>query len=431
MRISVMRKALFALLSAMLVSAAGVSQAAPPLLLTFKNETTHPFDDIYIGFVGGAAATLSATNVATGTALALSKFKSEHWYRLSQLPSGIYLYNFSGRIYIGYGKPWTIVRNGYEPSPSSTSDPNYKLRYDKVEITYKGAAADVANTTSIDYFSIPVTLRVYQGGISGKLVGTVTASARDKIVAALVNTTSPARAAVVKNDKDDFVRVVGPPSYPPPPGLPASHYDNFDAYLTYLRDTYAPAHGNVVATVKGRFAGVPPQTTPQTKAQTYNFAATIDRQKDITLTGSGSVVGRHTLFLLYADLVAPSGIYGANPLFSLDGKAKTNPINDLYGWIIGDLLSGLNIGAVGSTVPSGGSTVGQLASSDWFKLKALYSALQPQHKNFYNQYAAALAPVTQAYSFAYSDRFAHVVVPLNPMSVDTLQIVFRSEFGTQ
>ena len=431
MRIFVMRRAVFALLSAILVTAPSLSQAAPPLLLTFKNETTHPFDDIYVGFVGGADATLTATNVATGAALALSRYKSEHWYRLSQLPSGIYLYRFSGRIYIGYGKAWTIVRNGYEPSPSSTSDPNYKLRYDKVEITYTGAAADVANTTSIDYFSIPVTLRVYRGGVSGELVGSVTASARDKIVAALVNATSPARAALVKNDTDNFVRVVGPPSYPPPPGLPASHYDNFDAYLTYLRDTFAPAHGNVVASVKGRFAGVGSETMPQTKNQTYDFAATIDRQKDITLTGSGSAVGRHTLSLLYADLVAPSGIYGANPLYSLDGAAQTNPKNDVYGWIIGDLLSGLNIGAVGSNVRSGGSTVGQLASSDWFKLKSLYSALQPQHGNFYNQYAAALAPVTQAYSFAYSDRFAHVVVPLNPLAVDTMQIVFRSEFGTQ
>jgi hypothetical protein len=426
MKVSALRGAMFALLLAVLVAVPGPSQAAPPLLLTFKNETDHLMTDVYIGFVGGAL--LDATNVATGAPLALSAFNSENWYTLDKLPDGIFLSHFSGRLYVGYGEPWHFVRAGYEPSPSTPSDPNYFKRYDKVEITYNGNPADVANTTSIDHFSIPVALHVYQGGIAGKLIGRVTASTTDVIAAALGDATPRRDAAVVRTPTPaaDFVRVIGPTTYPPPPGLPASPYDDFDSYLTHLRDIYAPAHGNILALVEGSFAGVGPNpTTPGTMRQTYDFGAFIDDQKNITLTGSGAIVGQHTLFLKYADLVVPSGIYGANPLFSLDGSAPTNPLNDVYGWLIGDLLAGLNIGAVGSTVPAGNTVIGQLRSQEWFKLTSLFSALQPDHKNFYNRWAAALAPVSQAYGFAYSDRFAHVVVPLNPAVVDTLQIVFR------
>ena len=88
----------------------------------------------------------------------------------------------------------------------------------------------------------------------------------------------------------------------------------------------------------------------------------------------------------------------------------------------GDLLAGLNIGAVGSTVVRNGTAVGLMPSSQWFGLTDLFAGLQPDNPTFYNQWAAALGPISDAYNFAYSDRFAPVTVPLDPSRVDTLEV---------
>jgi hypothetical protein len=403
--------------------------AAPPLLVTFKNLTGRGNGQIYVGFVGSG---LVATNAQTGAALQASQYQSEHWYTLNTLPAGVKLTSFTGgRIYVGFGTPWHFQYAGYEPSPSNPNSPDYYDRYDKVELTYTGAPADVADTTSIDYFSIPVTLNAYSGGASGKLVASVTGNATNTIVAALNKVTTPLKGAEVRTGSGAFVRVIGPGQYPPPPGLPASPYDNFDSYVTYLAKTYGPAHGNVVATVKGHFAGVGSSpTTPQTKPQDYDFTVAVDAGLNVTMTGSATVVGAHTLKITKASLLAPTGIYGANPDYSLDGAAPVNPTNDIYGWIIGDLLAGLNIGAVGSNTVVSGTAVGQMDSQTWFTLTQFFASLQPGKKTYYNQWAAALAPLSQAYNFAYSDRFAHVVATLNPGSpsyVDTLQVVFLGD----
>ncbi|MBX3413228.1 MAG: PEP-CTERM sorting domain-containing protein [Pirellulales bacterium] len=400
---------------------------AGPLSVQFRNESPYDDSQVYIGFVG--PETLYATNVATGVAMAASQFGSEHWYTLDTLPRGIDLAGFSGRIYVAYGSPWNFTHAGYEPSAVSPNDPNYFKRYDKVELTYHGNAPDVANTTSIDYFSIPIELNVYRGGTTGTLVNSLAASPTDVTLAALRGLTSPGDAAVVRDAGGNFVRVIGPSSYPPPPGLPSSHYDNFDAYLTYARDTYAPAHGGVLATIAGRFHGVgPAPLTPETKPQDYRFTATIDSEKNITLTGSGTEIGTRTLLFKYGDLANPAGVYGANPFYYLDGNLTTalNPLNDVYGWMIGDLLAGFNIGAIGSTALVGGQPVGTLDSQQWFAMMDLFSALQSDQR-FYNQWAARLSEVTQAYNFAYTDRFAHVVTPLDPARVDTLEIVLLGD----
>jgi hypothetical protein len=126
---------------------------------------------------------------------------------------------------------------------------------------------------------------------------------------------------------------------------------------------------------------------------------------------------------MYSDLVSPSGIYGANAPFYLDGSlTPTMPGNDIYGWIEGDLLAGLNVGALGSLTMVNGVQVGQMESSQWFSLPGYFSYLQPGNDNYYNQWAAAMSGVSDAYNFAYTDRFAHVTVPLNPAEVDTLVI---------
>ncbi len=168
-------------------------------------------------------------------------------------------------------------------------------------------------------------------------------------------------------------------------------------------------------------------------AQDYDFTATVDASLDVTLSGNGTLVGSHSIVIRYDDLVAPTGIYGANPAIYFDGAATSiYPQNDLYGWIIGDLLAGLNIGAVGSTAPDDNNgIVGELDSQQWFQLSTFFEALQPDCPVCYNQWAAAIAPLSQAYNFAYSDRFAHVTAPLNPQTVDTLELTFLSDGDLQ
>ena len=435
MELGFARRILPAILAAgFAIGASSAASAAPALHIKFKNSSGLADSDVYVGFIGGAGTQFKATNIATGKNLALSQYQHEHWYKLSTLPSGISLKTFTGgRIYVGYGKPWTIMNSGYEPPPAVSTDPNYLLRYDKMEMTYTGDPADVADTTSIDYFSIPLALKVYKGGTSGKLVGSVTGSPVDTTVTALRAATSPSGGAKV-NKGSDFVRMIGPGVYPPPPGLPASPYNDFQSYLSYLHKIYGPTHGKVIAKIKGHFAGVGAGGSATTSAQDYDFTASIDGKLNIELKGSGSVIGKHTLLITDAALVSPTGIYGANPMFSIDGASPISPQNDVYGWIVGDLLAGLNIGAVGSTVVPKGQTkeAGQMDSQQWFKLKDFFAALQPHDKNYYNRWAAALAPISQAYNFAYSDRFAHVVATLNPGApsyVDTLQIVFLPKTG--
>jgi hypothetical protein len=415
-------------LPSLLVYAALLFSFAPahaaPLVIKFKNTSGHPNSQVYIGFVGGAP--LTATNKATNAPLAKSEFGSEHWYTLDTLSQGVDLTSFSGRIYVGYGSPWNFTHAGYEPSPVNPSDPNALKRYDKVEITYHGNAADVANATSFDYFSIPVGLNVYQGGTGGTLVKSLHASPTSVTLAAMETIATPHGAAVVRDGSNNFVRVIGPSVYPPPPGLPASPYDNFDGYLNYLH-TYGQSHGGAIARIKGRFHGLGGGGPAPQQAQDYDFTATIDAQQNVTLTGHGTLVGNHTLTFHHDELNNPAAIYGANPHFQLDGAPMT-PQNDLYGWIIADLFAGLNIGALGSNIEVNGQQVGQMESQQWFALTQRFASLQPSQP-YYNQWAAKMSELSDAYNFAYTDRFAHVVAPLNPAQVDTLELVFLRETG--
>ncbi|HXC57176.1 MAG TPA: beta-1,3-glucanase family protein [Rhizomicrobium sp.] len=398
-----------------------------PLLHMVFTDTSGRDGDIHVGFIPGDKGDLAATDAATGAPIHLCRYLDTHWYKLSDLPKGISISRFvGGRIYFCYGRPWEFERSGYEPSPAVSGDANYFRRYDKMELTYTPIKWDVADTTSFDYFSIPLALNSWRGGLAGTRVAAVTASTTDKVVPALDALTNG--AAHVKDPKTGaFVRVIGPGVYPPLPGRPISPYDNFESYFEYLQGSYAPAHGNVVARIEGWFGGVgeAPVTDP-TRAQDYAFTAAIDAGLNITLTGAGTLIGERTIRLGRDALLAPDGMYGSNPHFSIDGAKPAPPANDIYGWMVGDLLAGLNVGAVGSTVRLAGTAVGEMASQDWFKLKEYFGALQPKHPKNYNQWAATMSPLSQAYNFAYTDRFAHVVATLNPeppVAVDTLEVV--------
>lgn len=416
-----------------------------------------------------------------------------NWYTLDDLSKGVTISSFSGRIYVCYGTTWTLQYAGYEPGQAVT-DPNFFLRYDKMEMTFTGSPNDVADLTSIDYWSIPMTLNTYlstsktpttpvQTVYGLKTPPPTTANPNPPTTTALSlytvlnNLTTPPVAggaagpggvdgspmpALVpgkfltypagNTPPSAFARIIGPSSYPPilplPGSIPVMPYDFFTDYLSYLYDTFGPGTstktitglGNgVIALLSGQFGGVgspPPATGPQSK-QTYNLSAYININRDIILSGTVSgVSGTTTMLYTNASLVNATGIYGGNAPFYLNGSINlTSPANDVYGWIGGDLFSGFAIGALGSQtkVDINGKTqmVGGLTSQNWFGISPslFFSGLQPKNSNYYNQWAATLAPLSDAYNFAFTDRFAAVFASLNPATVDTLEIVLDDTTG--
>jgi hypothetical protein len=456
------------------------------LNVTFTNKITTNIPVVSVGFVPGSSDSgFNITNAADNSAiLPLNQAKGNgNWYSLDALTSGVNITNFSGRVYFAYGTPWSVEGANYEPA-QSPADANFYLRYDKIEMTFNGDSSDVANLTSIDYWSIPISLNSQKGGnnvpgnsVTGLLNGT---TAQD-IYNALAPLTSPNPVSGIPGNPGadtkplpavvpgsfkkfgdgptpgtTFARIIGPSSYPAiyplPAGIPIMPYDIFTEYLTYLVNNFGPATttgqnvpglgAGVIATISGKFGGVGPNvpaTGPQS-AQDYNLTASIDDSMNITLSGTvGSVSGTTTMVFAVNDLQNPSGIYGGNTPFTLtQGGTSTfiTPQNNVYGWICGDLFSGMNIGAVGST-----STVfnpptvdtptmaGALSSSEWFSLPTtfFFSNMQSGFPNNFNRWAAGLQNLSQAYNFAYSDRFAHVFVSLNPATVDTLEIILEPD----
>jgi hypothetical protein len=452
------------------------------LNVTFTNNSTFETGNISVGFVPGSSdsgfnitntadnSTINPLNTSTGNG---------NWYTLSDLSQGVTITNFSGRVYFAYGTPWKVIGPGYEPGQSVT-DANFYLRYDKIEMTFNGNASDVANLTSIDYWSIPISMNSSLGGnpvtenaVSG-LLNTTTAQDIYNALTALTNTPASGLAgqdgpdgkplpALVPGDfvqfgtgpepGTTFARIIGPSSYPSvyplPSGIPVMPYDIFTNYLTSLVINYGPATtlgasvpglgAGTIAAISGHFGGVGPNVpaTGPASAQDYNLTASIDNDMNITLSGTiGSVSGTTTMLFKASDLQNPSGIYGGNTPFYLDSSSSsTTPQNDVYGWICGDLFSGMNIGALGSTstvfnppTVNTPTMAGALSSSEWFGLPVtfFFGNMQQGTQN-YNQWAAALQSMSQAYNFAYSDRFAHVFVSLNPAVIDTLGIVLEPD----
>lgn len=446
------------------------TNTAPVLNVQFTNNSNYADSEVYIGFVSGSdTAAFNITNAADNSVIDRLNTAAGpgNWYLLSNLGSGVNVVNFSGRVYVAYVQAWSVNGPGYEPAQNVT-DANFYLRYDKMEMTFNGASSDVADLTSIDYWSIPISLST---SLSGNTVATVTGlnsgvTTQDVYNALNPLTTPPVSGLAGPGGTDgtpipalvpgefqqygkgpqpgtSFARIIGPSSYPPVGAIPVTPYDTFKNYLQYLLDTFGPATkadavipglgAGTVAIIAGSFAGVGPVVPPSgpTSMQAYNLNALIDNDLNITLSGT-IANGTTVTSMLYkvADLMNPSGIYGGNAPYYLNGSStSTDPGNDVYGWIGGDFFAGMNIGAVGSTVLSGAagsSPVGQLASSQWFALpiSSFYDKLQPGTTN-YNQWAAALQPLSQAYNFAYTDRFGHVFASLNPATVDTLTITLE------
>ncbi|MFP9115895.1 hypothetical protein ACLI1A_18285 [Flavobacterium sp. RHBU_3] len=448
-----------------------------PLLQESKNSP----EDISIGFMTSAGASFKITS-DDGTIIKelFDASGVTNWYKLSSF-SKFKVFNFSGRVYFCYDKTFSGPN---EPAQNITQQSFY-YRYDKFEMTFNGNPADSADTTSIDYWSIPITLNGLKGGKQTKhpkshkknsVNAFINGATAQKIYEKLNAITSPtppfhisgAIPALVPGPYNvtppkhtRFCRVIGPSSFPTfcpgNPGIPVMPYN---IMLNYLESLYKIFKNKEFARLKGNFAGVcinndPPPPYGPLAAQIYDASVTFLNDpsasyhnqngkfvmevsgKGNKLNSRGGAEDTFSMQFKIDDLLNPSGIYGASAAFTLkyfrEGSSKAtiiteSPQNDLFGWITGDLLGGFNIGAIGSTVKVDNKEVGTLPSSEWYNIPQsnMFSNLQPNNP-FYNQYAEVLSKTTEAYNFPYTDRIkdSGVLVSLNPSLVEELEVILE------
>lgn len=333
---------------------------------------------------------------------------------LNSFTNGRIYFNFGGNGLQGLGK-------GYQPSSNNSNDPNYNTTYAFIELNVYGNPANNMDLSAIDFFSIPMEASTWK---NGKMVKSLTCSSGAVIGNAIeyLISLSGNKAAVYSDN--DFVRVNGP-------GLSAG-YHTWNAYFKYLSSL------SYLTAISGTFYGLPQGAGP-TAHQTYALTATFDvASKQVTMTGTGSVVGQVTITINFDDLNAMTGIYGANPPYTvtINGNSPYTTqgiVNDVFGWIVGDLLAGMNVGFPGSQTlnPINQIPLGQCTSSEWFKAAKKHPGLQfagaqPYNKDYYNDWAATLLPVTKAYGFPFTDRVGAVLLHFPPTgsvgAVDYLKI---------
>jgi hypothetical protein len=426
----------------------------------------HSEKQTWIGFYSGNSFDIrdAQGNTINNVNNAAKAKNYQGWYKLSDLSAGLTVNRFpAGRIFVCYMPDTSqppAIEGGVMPSATNPDLPFYGVRYDKMEISYTGSPYDVADLTSIDFWAIPMKLKAY--GPDGKVVATQHGLKPEvsamSIYGALRDVTNGAADVVTATN---FARIIGPGSYPSPPGLPASPYSSFESYLNYINKNLGPGTnkggfldglgGGDIAVISGSFGGVGGATDPAHQPQTYNVTASISESKFVTLTGKGSQVDEFSMTFqetssdgtVVNTLLGPTGIYGANAKFELTvGSGSSSkkyppqtPQNDLYGWVAGDFLSGMNIGAIASTtmVPDTATTAfGALSSSEWFQASQseLFGNLQSSSTvdaPLYNYWAATLQQNSDDYNFAYTDRFQPApFVTLNPELVDTLEITLEN-----
>jgi Beta-1,3-glucanase len=401
----------------------------PSIPVVFENKTGRPDSKIWVQFLNGnfGARQYGANGtvkLSGDTAYSFEKLKSKMpaFPALKTVPN-VSLNDFTnGRIYFNYGdKGLQGLGNGYQPSPNNVNDPNYKKQYAFVEPNFFGNQNNNMDLSAIDFFSIPIEASTWKHGKMVKKLNCKNGAAIGDTIEYLINL-SHSKAAVY--DHHSFVRVIGP-------GL-AEGYRNWDAYLKYLSSFIKPTK------IKGLFSGLPGGTGP-TAQQTYNLSATFnDKTKQVILTGKCAVEGDVTISIKFDALNALTGIYGANPPYTVTAGSKqpyttAGIVNDVFGWIVGDLLAGLNMGFPGSTTinPINNIPLGQCTSSEWFQAaiqhpSLLFAGAQPKNKDYYNDWAATLLPVTNAYGFPFSDRVGGLLLYFPPEgsvgAVDYLKI---------
>ena len=304
----------------------------------------------------------------------------------------------------------------------------------------------VGSTVNEIYTSLSKLSHPVQSTMTGQEIIEAFAGAGHPLAQGIQDQLENPASGLVTDDGGNFVRIIGPNTYPPfgdpannlPPGLPFTPYNTFLEYFRYLIDTFGPGRatpsgfsqlgGGKIAQLAGDFTGSGAGSGPPYEQQTYKLWASVDDNFNLAIDGTGGVVGDIKMTITKWDLLNPAATYGGNPTFSLNGGAPQTPQNDIYAHILGDFFAGLNIGAIGSSVTVDGKVAGEMPSSEWFstlpKAGYLFDKLWGGRvTNYWNQWAQELNSRSDAYNFAYAERFSAPQISIDPSAVDTLTLI--------
>ncbi len=387
------------------------------LNLAFQIENpNYNASNVYVSFFGGS---LNATYDG-GTPVALN-----HSYSISELKGPIHIVSYTGgRVFVSLGDG---VSGMGEPEMVNPSIPSYKVRHDKIELTFNDADPNsVANLTAVDYFAIPLKINTYQSGSAtpvDKLTYRISANALTTSLAALAGNSSE----VLQKYNGNFLRVLSPHTTTL---SGVSHYLSMKPYIDAVKTWQTqgtPIHNHTtIEDIYSRNGSTPAQQT-----QRYYFQATVMPDGSLKMIGGGEKIGggrwpgaNHTILISAANLL--KGIYLGNVPWTVDGNADSFAKNDVYGAAVRDVLAGFNLGFMASETkdPNTGIPFGQESSKYWWHSPRAFEFLQPKHI-FYNQYAQIVTGHSDAYSWAFSDRWSHVQANLHGM--ETLEVVVMAD----
>lgn len=385
--------------------------------LSFQIENTdYSASNVYVTFIGG---TLSAT-YDNGHAVV-----TNHSYTISELNGPITLESYTnGRIFMSLGAG---VAGDDPPEMVNPAIPSYSVRHDKIEITYSDADENsCANLTSVDFFGIPLEINTYQSG-STTPVDTLTYRIESDTLITQLAALAGNSSEVLLRDSGDFLRVLSPHTTT---FSGTAHYPSMQPYIDAVKAWQTegqPVHS--YTTIDDLYTR--DGDTPATQTQKYHFHATIEADGSLKLVGGGEKVGGsswgggdHTILVAAADLL--DGIYLGNVAWTVDGVADSFANNDVYGAAVRDVLAGFNLGFMASATidPETGAAFGQEASKYWWSSTEAFEYLQPNH-TYYNQYAKIVTQNSDAYAWAFSDRWSHVQASLHGM--ETIEIVVLAD----
>jgi len=375
------------------------------LNLTFRIENPNYNEtNTYVTFIAGS---LNATYNG-GHAVELN-----HSYTIQELNGPINLVKYvNGRIFVSYGAG---VAGNKPPEAVNSSIDSYKVRHDKFEITYEETNTNsVANLTAVDFFSIPMELNTYASGSTtpvDSLTYRIGATTLWTELAALAGDSSN----VLLTENGAFLRVLAPHTTT---ATGVQYYTSLQPYIEAVNSWQTTSgHSTTIEGLYTSAAGGSAATT----TQNYSFQATIESDGSLKMVGGGDVIGQgHTLTVAAGELA--NGIYLGNVSWTGGGTTGTFNDNDVYAAAVRDVLAGFNLGFIASETidPNTGTTFGAESSRHWWSSTQAFNYLQPDHA-YYNQYAQVVTSNSDAYSWAFSDRWSHVQAHLH--GLETLEVV--------
>lgn len=334
----------------------------------------------------------------------------------------------AGKLLFSLGKPLSSRNPDFQARSAQQDVPK---RWDKVELTLDGTPFSAANLSSTDFFGVGLKVETFKSGSTTPLQTLTWKKPASEVFATAAPLSGNNADSVVKGtdgitvpNVGDVLRVIAPSALDPTQPNP---YGSFQPYIDAVKGTNTH--------ITGQYFGRGGSTDPRFEAQTFDFTATIDPTTgDLRMTGSGSVLGPNQVIEVKAADLA-QGINTADPPYTYNGTPGRIGIdNDFYSAALRDMLGGFNLGLVGSKAvdPRTKKQYRDESSGEWFMVdsnfrptleaKYAFGFAQPDNPNFYNQFAAVIAEVSDSYGFPFTDLLGRALASLDASTVDAMRI---------